>query len=345
MKKEKIISSPYIDALMECEYVVNVSGDMWGDNAEAVGHQRLLVDCLKMKAAQILKKKTILYAVTPGPFSNVEQQELVKDVFESYNLVVIREKISMRNLRNWGFSTDNVIWAPCPSFLFTANNGYQSYWTEWIEESKRKGRKVIGITFGGFNMPCGPYDMWPRPDEQYDVFVELAEYIVNGIMADIVVFSHTNGFELPPNFKLKNGRDFFILEQFYKILMRKKLWYKQHIILIDEPLMPGDVKQVINQFDMLITGRVHASVASTSQCIPTVFIEYERNVIYSDKMTGFSEQLGMEEYVCVPSDLNMLKIKVKEFFDKLPEIRMQLAERVGAIKERADQVFEEFKKV
>ena len=61
-------STPWVEVLLNCEYVINVSGDMWGDNAEHVGHKRFLVDCLKMKTAQILQKKTILYAVTPGPF-------------------------------------------------------------------------------------------------------------------------------------------------------------------------------------------------------------------------------------------------------------------------------------
>lgn len=337
--------SPYMEALMDCEYVIDVSGDMWGDNAEHVGHQRFLVDCLKMKTAQILGKKTILYAVTPGPFTNPEERELAKEVFETFGLVVIREKVSKGNLERWGFSTDNVMWAPCPSFLFEANATYESCWTERIEVSKQAGRKVIGMTFGGFNMPCGPYDMWPRPKEQYDVFVSLAEYIIGTLHADIVLFSHTNGFELPPDFKLINGRDFHILNQFYEILLEKESGYAQHVTLIDEPLLPCNIKQVIGQFDMLVTGRVHASVAATSQCVPTVFVEYDRNVIYSDKMTGFSAQLGMEEFVCTPEDLEMLKQKVGACNSELAQVRRRLEEAVCHIKKRAEEVFEEFKRI
>lgn len=64
-------------------------------------------------------------------------------------------------------------------------------------------------------MPCGPYDMWPRVEEQYEVYVKLAEYVMNVLKADIVIFSHTYGFDLPPHFHLKCGRDYMILEQFY----------------------------------------------------------------------------------------------------------------------------------
>ena len=337
--------TPWTKALLDCEYVINVSGDMWGDNAEHVGHKRFLVDCLKMKAAQILHKKTILYAVTPGPFSYEEERSLAKEVFNKFDLVVIREKVSQNNLIKWGFSTEHVVWAPCPSFLFEANENYKSKWTKSIEDSHAKNRKVIGITFGGFNMPCGPYDMWPRTEEQYQVYVELAEYVINTLNADIVIFSHTNGFDLPPHFKLKCGRDYMILEQFYQILLKKDLKYKEHIELIDEPLLPCDIKKVIGSLDMLITGRVHASVAATSQCIPTVYVEYDRRVIYSDKMTGFSAQLGMEEFVCEPQNWVGLREKVTECFNHLDAVKARLEHIIPVIKQEAQGAFEMIRKI
>lgn len=332
--------TPWVEILLDCEYVINVSGDMWGDNAEHVGHKRFLVDCLKMKTAQLLQKKTILYAVTPGPFSDKEENKLAKEVFDRFDLVVIREKVSKDNLIKWGFSIDHVVWAPCPSFLFEANQDYQSKWIESIKNSHKQNRRVVGITFGGFNMPRGPYDMWPREEEQYQVYVELAEYIVNTLKADIMIFSHTNGFELPPHFKLKNGRDYMILEQFYNILVNKNSRYKEHIQLIDEPLLPCDIKKVIGSLDMLITGRVHASVAATSQCIPTVYVEYDRRVIYSDKMTGFSALLGMEEYVCEPQDRESMRGKVTKCFRQLDEVKESLEHVIGTIKKDADAAFD-----
>lgn len=337
--------TPWIKALLNCEYVINVSGDMWGDNAEHVGHKRFLVDCLKMKAAQILHKKTILYAVTPGPFSDEEERPLAKEVFNKFNLVLIREKVSLDNLMKWGFSTEHVVWAPCPSFLFEVNENYKSKWTKSIEDSHAKKRKVIGMTFGGFNMPCGPYDMWPRAEEQYRVYVELAEYVMNVLRADIVIFSHTNGFNLPPHFQLKCGRDYMILEQFYHILLKRNPKYEEYIKLIDEPLLPCDIKKVIGGLDMLITGRVHASVAATSQCIPTVYIEYDRRVIYSDKMTGFSAQLGMEEFVCEPQNGEVLKEKVAECFNNLDSVKIRLEEVIPVIKEEAQSAFEMIKEI
>ena len=335
----------WVECLLNCEYVINVSGDMWGNNAEHVGHKRFLVDCLKMKAAQLLQKKTILYAVTPGPFSDKEENQLAKEVFNKFDLVVIREKVSRDNLIKWGFSIEHVVWAPCPSFLFEANKDYRSKWTQCIGNSHEQQRKVIGITFGGFNLPCGPYDMWPRAEEQYEVYVKLAEYVMNYLKSDLFIFSHTNGFDLPPHFRLKCGRDYMILEQLYHILLKKNPKYEEHIKLIDEPLLPCDIKKVIGNLDMLITGRVHASVAATSQCVPTGYVEYDRRVIYSDKMTGFSAQLGMEEFVCEPQNWNELREKVTECFQNLDNVKERLEEVIPVIKEEAQSAFEMIKEI
>lgn len=335
----------YGKIVAECDLVLNVSGDMWGDNAEHVGHQRFLVDCLKMRTAQLLGIKTVLYAVTPGPFNKVEDKELALQVFNNFSMVVIREKLSKDNLIKWGFLTSHVVWAPCPSFLFEPNKEYQSKWIRNIEQLHQKKRKIIGLTFGGFNMPVGPYDMWPREQEQYTTFLNVAEYIINELKADIIIFSHTNGFELPPYFKLINGRDYIILNQFYKLLIDRNQNYREHVILVDEPILPCNIKKIIGELDMLITGRVHASVAATSQCIPTVYIEYDRNVIYSDKMYGFSSQLGMEKYVCIPEDYNNLVANITECYHNIDYIKQQLEEIIPLIRNQAEDIFENIRTI
>lgn len=340
-KKSDIPKSEYIKALECCEIVINVSGDMWGDNAEHVGKDRFYVDCLKMKAAQLLNKKTVLYAVTPGAFKSVKDFDLAKEVFERFDRVFIREKVSMGNLKKWGLSTEKVTYAPCPSFLYEANKDGSSRWTEYIEEAHSSEFEVIGMTFGGFNMPKGPYDMWPREDAQYEHFLQLAEHVLRKGNKKIMLFSHTNGFDLPPKFRLKNGRDFVILQQFCTLLKGRNPEIADRICLVEEPLLPYDLKGLIGKLDMLITGRVHASVAATSQMVPTVFMEYDRRVIYSDKMSGFSEQMGLEEYVCTPDDLEQM-IRVtercmqnKELIEKQLQIEIPKLQRLAedAVKE------------
>ena len=89
---------------------------------------------------------------------------------------------------------------------------------------------------------------------------------------------------------------------------------------------------------MLVTGRVHASVAATSQCVPTVFMEYDRRVIYSDKMLGFSQQLGLEDYVCMPGNYEQIKDCVDRCFFHRQEVREHLETKMAEIKFEADSI-------
>ena len=42
--------------------------------------------------------------------------------------------------------------------------------------------------------------------------------------------------------------------------------------LIDGPYDPKETKAIIRHFDMFVTGRLHGSVAATSECVPTVVL-------------------------------------------------------------------------
>lgn len=338
-------STPYIDALQKCFLVINLSGDMWGNNAEHVGKERFYVDCLKMQTAQMLGKKTILYAATPGPFDQTKREALAKEVFEAFDLVVIRERVSKDNLQKWGMDTRKVVYAPCPSFLFEANQNLLSKWGKLEDEIHANHEVLVGMTFGGFNMPKGPYDMWPREEAQYDCFLTVARYITAELKAKIILFSHTNGFDLPPHFRLKNGRDFDILHQFYHIFVNKYPDLAEQITLVDEPMLPYDLKGFIGKLDMLFTGRVHASVAATSQYVPTVFLEYDSRIIYSDKMKGFSEQLGLEQYVCRPENLDDMIEKTRNCFLHRQEIRERLKRVMPDIWQKADAIYELMKQI
>ena len=96
---------------------------------------------------------------------------------------------------------------------------------------------------------------------------------------------------------------------------------------------------------MLITGRVHASVAATSQCVPTVYMEYNQNVIYSDKMYGFSSQIGMEKYVSTPGNFNDLAAIITDCYDNIDLVRRQLEEKIPVIKKQAEDIFEDIRKI
>ncbi len=340
-------ATPYTDLLKETSVVINMSGDMWGDNAEHVGHGRFFVDLLKMRTAQLLGVKTVLFGVTPGPFSDSKTMDLAKEVYENFDLIINREPTSTKNLNKWGFHSAHVKDFACPAFLYTPElTEVQSAEAESVISSLQGEKKVVGFTIGGFNMPVGPYDMWPREDSQYKVFAEIIEYMMNNLNVKVALISHTNGFELPPQFKLIPGRDYPILDQLRKVVLKRGIVKNpEDLVCISTPHLPCVTKTIIGHFDMMVTGRVHASVAAVSQFVPTVFLTYEESFIPSSKMYGFANLAGMGEFVCRPSDGDEIKRKIHEVFSRLPEIKSRLQSRIPEVQKLSAAAFDELKNI
>ena len=335
-------TTPYMEALKGVGLVIDFSGDMWGDNAEHVGQGRFLVDLLKMRTAQLMGKKAVLFGGTPGPFTDPKTLAFAKEVFRNFSLVVNREPTSSQNMENWGFPMGRVKDFACPAFLYTPElSAAQETEKRGILKGIGMDRPMVGFTIGGFNMPVGPYDLWPRGDSQYDVFAEAVEHIVNTLQARVVLFSHTNGFKTAPSFQLINGRDYPIIKQLQRIVYeRGNIKDLSMVACIETPSVPPLMKSVIGDFDAVVTGRVHASVAAISQCVPTVFINYEKRFIPSTKMYGFAQLAGLEEYVCEPKDISALRHKMDSCWKRRGEIHEHLSVRIPEIKELARQAFD-----
>ena len=344
-KSNHVEDTPYISLVKQCKLVINVSGDMWGDNAEHVGKSRFLVDLLKMRTAQLLGAKTVLFAGTPGPFTDDTTREFAKEVYQNFDLVINREPTSTKNMKEWGFHAKCVKDFACPAFLYTPLlSETEQLKLNKLMNSLRTGKKIVGFTIGGFNMPVGPYDMWPREEWQYDVFVQVIEHIINDLDAKVVLISHTNGFELPPHFKLINGRDYPILKQLQEVtLKRGNLNCPEDLICLEGPYLPNMTKKIIGQFDMMVTGRVHASVAAISQYIPTVFLTYEQSFIPSTKMYGFSSLAGVGEFVCEPGNREQIIQKVDDCYKNRTQIRNRLQNNIPEVQSKAKAAFDEMK--
>lgn len=339
--------TPYMCSVLESDVIINVSGDMWGDNAEHVGRRRFWVDLYKMRTAQLLGKSTVLFAGTPGPFSDNAAREFAKETYANFSLVINREPTSTQNMQEWGFCSTHVKDFACPAFLYEPQLAPED--TERLTMLLRNLKSeqnipLVGFTIGGFNMPVGPYDMWPREDSQYDVFATAIEELVNTLGTKVVLISHTNGFELPPHFKLINGRDYPILKQLEQVVRRRgKLKDPKRLVCLGEngPYLPDMTKSIIGQFDLMVTGRVHASVAAISQYVPTVFITYEKSFIPSTKMYGFSSLAGVGEFVCEPGDQAAMLQKIHMCFDERASVKQRLQKRIPEVKMLAEQAFDE----
>lgn len=332
-------ATPFIKEVLKSDLIIDISGDMWGENADLAGDNRFLVGLYKNKTVQILQKKNVLFLVSPGPF-NSEYINEAKEVYRKFDKVVLREPVSRELLYSWGFDLSKTFDGACQSVLF------EPIAKELIKNKIidsplfNKKRPVIGLILCGWNFKEGPYNKKEYKISEFDNFIKIIEYCTTNLGADVCLLSHSNGFELNPDFKLKRGVDFKILEQLYSIVETKP--YKDNVYLFDKLCTPQETKAIIGCMDMLISGRVHGAIAGLSSFVPTVIINYGHGP-KPHKLKGFSELYGVGEYLANPNILNDLLMKIAKCFNNRDTIKAHLHSTVPKVIELAHKSTEMLK--
>jgi colanic acid/amylovoran biosynthesis protein WcaK/AmsJ len=330
--------TPFIKEVKKADLVVDLSGDIWSKNADFVGENRFVIGLLKDRIAQLLRKKTIMLAGSPTPFGS-NNHKLTKEVYEGFDLVTNREKVSTENIKELGFDISKTKSYACPAFIFEP--GEQEEIKSLIKKyhlTEESGIKT-GFILCGWNLLKGPYDRENIEDNELTNYVELIEDHIKSKGATVYLMSHSNGFDLPPNFQLKHGRDFPLVKQLYEIIKRRNKIDLEKMFLVEEVLNPKKTKALIGNFDMLISGRIHAAVAALSQCIPTVILDYGHEP-KAHKLLGFAKNAGVERFFVDPQNKIELFEKVEECRSNIQTLREELEKKMIEIRKIIKESFD-----
>lgn len=329
-------TTPYIEEVLTSDMVIDLSGDMWGDNADLAGENRFLVGLYKDRIAQKLRP-TFMLAGSPGPFTDVKNKAFAKEVFEGFKLVTNREEISREVLEQAGFSTDNVLDCACPSFLFLPDKNVD--FEKIVRKNMSdKSRKTVGMIVCGWNFKEAPFSKWPREADEYIPFLETCEYLSEELGVNVFLMSHSNGFPIPPaEFQLQHGRDYLVMQEIKKLLDERGI--AKHVYLQDEVLDVWKTKGIIGKLDMLISGRIHGAVAGISQCVPTVILDYGHEP-KAHKLQGVAKMSQLTEYLVEPKESSDIINTVQKCWEQREEIRKMLEKVVADIQCRARRNFE-----
>jgi colanic acid/amylovoran biosynthesis protein len=332
-------STPFIDEILEADLVIDFSGDIWGDNADILGENRLFIGLLKDRVAQLLQKKTVMLAGSPGPFNNPKNLDFAKEVYSNFDLVTNREKISTELLEIDGFDTSRTKSLSCPAFLFEA----------CVDTKKidiifsKKDRPKVGFILCGWNFIEGPFNKENRNDGEFIQFAEAVEFMSEKLNVDVILMSHSNGFPIPPEkFKLIHGRDYFITKQLHKVIQKRAI--AKNVKVLDDVYDAWTTKAILGKFDMLVSGRIHGSVGGLSQNVPTVIIDYGHEP-KAHKIKGFSIIIGVQDYLVNPNIKNDLIEKIKACWVNKAQIKQDLIKQIPKVKKIAKENFSILKKL
>lgn len=320
----------YIKEVLWADLVIDFSGDIWGDNADFLGPDRFLVGLIKDRVPQLLGKKTVMLAGSPGPFKNQKVKEFAKEVYENFDLVTNRESISIGLMQKDGFDVSKTKSLACPAFMFEPAKGEKI--NELIEkEGLNTTKPKVGFILCGWNFTEGPFDKESREDSEFIQFAEAVEYISEELSLDVYLMSHSNGFPIPPKeFKLIHGRDYPIVKQLQKVIKDRGI--AKNVYSLDGIYDSWETKAILGHFDMLVSGRVHGAVGGLSQNVPTVIIDYGHEP-KAHKIMGFAKVAGVEEYVADPAIKEDIINKIRKCWDNRTQYREFLEKRIPKVHE------------
>ena len=147
------------------------------------------------------------------------------------------------------------------------------------------------------------------------------DYLIDTLNATIVFIPHVT--------ERWGNDDRTVADDICKIVI-----HKQKIVSIKNEYTAEEIKGIIGQCDLFIGARMHATIASTSMCVPTVAIAY------SHKTHGIiGEMLGYNNYVLDVRnrsfDYDVLVSTTNDVWNNRLKIRKELELKMKHIKQRA----------
>lgn len=322
----------YISEVLRSDLVIDFSGDIWGDNADFLGDDRFLIGLIKDRVPQLLGKKTVMLAGSPGPFKNQTIKEFAKEVYANFDLVTNREPLSIGLIEKEGFDTSKTQSLACPAFLFEPAAG-EKVKLLLENEGLNRSKPKVGFILCGWNFTEGPFDKENREDNEYIQFAEAVEFVSEELGLDVYLMSHSNGFPVPPKeFKLIHGRDYPVVKQLQKAIKDRGI--ATNVYSLDGVYDTWETKAILGNFDMLVSGRVHGAVGGLSQNIPTVIIDYGHEP-KAHKIEGFATVAGVKKYLANPAKKEDLIFKIQECWNNRIEYRKFLEKRIPEVKAEA----------
>ena len=240
-------------------------------------------------------KKLVLWGCSIG--SEDLSEKKIKDL-KSFNLILARETLTYDVLTSKGLSNVKLMADPA----FTMIKEELPLPKGWDKND------TIGLNFSPLVLKRNPKAM--------DAIIELIKYILKNTESVIV---------LTPHVMEEGNDDFELLKKLYDMFIDTN-----RVILLPNNLTAIQYKGYIARMRFFIGARTHATIAASSNCVPTMVLGY------SIKSRGIAKDLfGEEKLVLGINDISNTE-KLTNGFDELlrdeSEIRKTLEKRIPEIK-------------
>lgn len=310
----KSINDKLLQEFISSDVIVDLRGDTFSDD---YGIMSSIMACRIILLFRFLKVPIVIYAQSIGPFNTKLTKSLSKFCLNRVNLLIVRDEITKNYLCEIGVANTIHLTAD-PAFLLGPSPCEIVQKILLKENIKTHDRPMIGISASQHI-----YELVPKKPEANNLYLKLmvqtVGHVVNKLNAHVIFVPHVTNDDRPID-------DRFVAKKIYEMSKNK-----DKIRLINNEYSAEELKGIIGKCDLFIGARMHANIAATSMCVPTLAIAY------SHKSCGIMRMLGMEKYVLDFGTMTLEEItsKIDDLWINRERIRMELASKVKVLKDRA----------
>jgi colanic acid/amylovoran biosynthesis protein len=293
VRTEKILQVPkyFFGALKWADLVVISGGDILADySVGAVKHY-----FFPIAVSIALGKPVYVFAQSFSRYKDSRLKRFCKGYLDKVSLITVREQVSLDYLRELGVKAKVALTAD-PAFLLRPSG------REKVEEIvAAEGIRVDGKPLIGFSV-SKTATRWGSAS--HERFVEHVAATIDRVAqqypeARFIFVPHVTYCENPDKDDRLVGRKVF-----------EKVTCKERVHRIEGDYSCEDLKGVIGLCDLFVGARTHATIASSSQAIPTIALAYStkaygimESVLDSERCVLDIRELTADRLVAMMEDL------------------------------------------
>jgi colanic acid/amylovoran biosynthesis protein len=235
--------------------------------------------------AKLLKKPTVLYSQSLGPYDNKWQAIIARHVLNKVDLIIVREDISLKVLERIGVNRSIVAKSIDAGFLFSTSLKLPMSKELGIEDKLLK-KPLIGITVRKW--------LEEKKQQKYErEIAKLCDFIISDYDASIIFIPQVTADSLDDDDREISQR------------IISKMRCKEHAWNLTRKYSHYEIKALYTNLDYLIGTRFHSVIFSLTSRVPAIAIEYEH------KTGGIMQDLQLSEWVVKIEDVNAKKLRSK----------------------------------
>jgi polysaccharide pyruvyl transferase WcaK-like protein len=350
-----LIKDKVLREYFNADIIINLSMDLLNDN---YGIIPVLENTRDIILGRIFNKPIVIYAQSIGPFNGRFAAWVARIGLNQVTLITAREKNCINWLQKIGVNKPPTYLTADPAFLLKpAEEARVKELLKNTDVSKNKPLIAIAV-YEGLLLRTQMWKDYKRfiwstyqllryllperlflaitkqvtnskyyrnlrsstRDNAISSIAKLADFLSTELDAIVLLLPHVI---LPEGAEEQRDARKTVTDVYNLVVNKAK------VMPFSKYYIAEDIKGIVGKCDMVISAKMHVTIAATSQCIPTLVIGAH------PKFKGIMHTLNMEEWVCENFTAEMMITKAHKLWNQRQQVRITLNNKIKDIEDLA----------